>query len=155
MRVATKDCNSQVVENEMILQISAEQYATARRKALYLPEYDCLLLYAAWITNKELRNTIMLPELLAVDTTGGINIEDRMLMIVAGLDNMRRYFPSPRAFLTSECQWVFHFLFSYVFPKLLGQGTVRRIKQVSPIVTQLSQNSCPNVIIRHCTKVLL
>jgi hypothetical protein len=40
-------------------------------------------MYAAWITNKKIHNTIMFPELLAVDTTGDINIEDRMLMIVA------------------------------------------------------------------------
>jgi hypothetical protein len=66
-------------------------------------------------------------------------------MIVAGLDNMRRKFPSLQALLPSEYQWVFHFLFSYVFPKLLGQGTIRRIKQVSPILTQLSLHSCPNV----------
>jgi hypothetical protein len=94
MRVVTKDFNSQVVETEMIPQISAEQYATARRKALYLPESDCLLLYAAWTINKELRNTIMFPELLASDTTGDTNIEDRILMIVAGLGYTRRNFPS-------------------------------------------------------------
>jgi hypothetical protein len=62
MRVVTKEFNSQVVETEMIPQMSAEQYAIACRKALYLPESDSLLLYAAWITNKELRNTIMYPE---------------------------------------------------------------------------------------------
>jgi hypothetical protein len=128
MRVVKKDFNRQVVENEMIAQMSAEQYAIARRKALYLPESDCMLLYAAWITNKELGNAIVYPELLDVDTTGDTNIKDPMLMIVAGLDNMRRNFPSLRAFLPSECQWVFHFSFSYVFPKLLEQGTVRRIK---------------------------
>jgi hypothetical protein len=145
MTVVKKYFNSQVVETEMIPQMSAEQYAIARRKALYLPESDCLLLYAAWITNKELRNTIMYPDLLAVVTTGDTTIEDRMLMIVAGLDNIRNNIPLLRAFLPSECQWVFHFLFSYVFPKLFGQGTVRRIKQVSPIVTQLSQHSWPSV----------
>jgi hypothetical protein len=63
------------------------------------------------------------------------------MMIVVGLDNVRRNYPSLQAFLPSECQWVFHFLFSYVFPKLLGQGTVRRIKQVTRIVTQLIQHS--------------
>jgi hypothetical protein len=103
---------SQVVETEMIPEMSAEQYATARRQALYFPESDCLLLYATWITNKELRNTIMFPELLYVDTTGDINIEDHMLMIVAGLNNTTRNFPSLKAFLPSECQWVFHFSFS-------------------------------------------
>jgi hypothetical protein len=110
----------------MIPQVSADQYAVARRKALYLPESDCLLLYATWIMNKELQNKIMYLELLAVDTTGDTNIEDRMLIIVARLDNMRRNFPSLQAFLPSEFQWVFHFSFSYIFPKLLGQGTVRR-----------------------------
>jgi hypothetical protein len=35
MRVVTKDFNSQVVETEMIPQMSAEQYAISRRKALY------------------------------------------------------------------------------------------------------------------------
>jgi hypothetical protein len=34
MRVVTKDFNSQVVETEMITQMSAEQYTVARRKAL-------------------------------------------------------------------------------------------------------------------------
>jgi hypothetical protein len=87
----------------------------------------------------------MFPELLAVDTTGGTATDDRMLMIVDGLDNARRNFPSLRGFLPSECQWVFHFLFSYVFPKLLGQGINRHIKQASPIVTQLSHHPCTNV----------
>jgi hypothetical protein len=140
MRLVTKDVNSQVVETEMIPQMSAEQYAISRRKAMYLPEHNCMLLYVAWITNKELRNKIMYPEFLSVDTTGDTNIDDRVMMIVDGLDNMRRNFPSLRAFLPSECQWVFHLLLSYVFPKLLGQGTVRHIKQASRIVTQLSQN---------------
>jgi hypothetical protein len=47
MRVMTKDFNSQVVETEMVPNMSAEQYAIARRKALDLPEYDYLLLYEA------------------------------------------------------------------------------------------------------------
>jgi hypothetical protein len=76
MRAVTKDFNSQVVETEMILDMSADQYAKARREALYLPESDCLLLYAAWITNKELQKTIMFPKLLTVETTGDTNIED-------------------------------------------------------------------------------
>jgi hypothetical protein len=71
MRVMIKYFNIQVVETEMVPEMSAEQYTIARRKALYLPESDCLLLYAAWITNKELQNTILFPELLAARTHGG------------------------------------------------------------------------------------
>jgi hypothetical protein len=147
MRVVTKDFNSQVVETEMIPDTSAEQYAKARREAIYLPESDCILLYAACITNKELRDTIMFPELLAVDTTGYTNIEDQMLMVVTGLDNTRRSFLSIRSFLPSEYQWGFHFLFSHVFPKLLGVARIRRKKQVTqiklhPIVTQWLHEVC-------------
>jgi hypothetical protein len=54
MRVMTNKINSKVVETEMVPDMSEEQYAKARRKALYLPESDCLLLYAAWFTNKEI-----------------------------------------------------------------------------------------------------
>jgi hypothetical protein len=67
----TKYFNSQVVQTEMVPEMSAEQCAIARRKAIYLPESDCILLYAAWITKKDLRNTMLFPELLDVDTTGG------------------------------------------------------------------------------------
>jgi hypothetical protein len=37
IRVVTKYFNSQVVETEIITQMSAEQYTIARRKAMYLP----------------------------------------------------------------------------------------------------------------------
>jgi uncharacterized protein YlbG (UPF0298 family) len=76
MRVVTKDFNSHGVETELIPDMSAEQYAEARREVRDLPESDSILLYASWITNKELRNTIMFPEFLAVDTTGDTNNED-------------------------------------------------------------------------------
>jgi hypothetical protein len=150
--VVTKDFNIQVVHTELISDISEEQYANARREALYLPESDCLLLYAAWITNKELRNTIMFQELLAVDTTGDTNSEDGMLMIVTGLENMRRNFPSIRAFVRScllNASGCFIF-FSFVFPILFGGATIRRIKQVTqielhPIVTQWLNDVCINL----------
>jgi uncharacterized protein YlbG (UPF0298 family) len=151
IRVLTKDFNMQVVKNETVPEMSEEQYTISRRKKLYLPESDCLLLYAAWITNKELRNTIFSRSFwLLIPLGGGTSIEDRMLMIVAGLDNIRRNFPSILALLPSEYQWVFPFSFSYVFPKLLGVATIRRIQQatqiqVYAIVTQLIQYLCTNL----------
>jgi hypothetical protein len=60
MRVATKYFNSEVVETEMVPDKSAEQCTIARRKVIYLPEYDLLLLYAACIT-KEPSIFILLP----------------------------------------------------------------------------------------------
>jgi hypothetical protein len=120
----------------MVPDMSAEQYPIAQRKAIYLPESDCILLYAAWnaawITNKELQSTILLPELLDVDTTGDTNTEDLMLMIVAGLENVRRKFPSIRACLPSKCQWV------------MCIKQVTHIKLYA-IVTQLIQYICTNI----------
>jgi hypothetical protein len=54
MRVVMKDFNSQVLKTEVIPKMSASQYDIALRKAIYLTDPDVLLLYAAWITNKEL-----------------------------------------------------------------------------------------------------
>jgi hypothetical protein len=71
MRVMTKDFNSQVVETEMVPEMSAGQYTIAQRKVIYFPEPDCIMLCVSWITNKELQITNLFPELLAVDTTGG------------------------------------------------------------------------------------
>jgi hypothetical protein len=92
------------------------------------------------------------------------NIEDLIVMIVAELDNMRRNFPSIPAFLPSKRQWVFHFLFSYVFPKLLGVATIRRTKQVTQIklyaiVIQSLHYLCTNLTRFifdhiHCSKYL-
>jgi hypothetical protein len=120
----------------MVPEMLEDQYKISGRMAIYLPELDCLLLHAAWITNKELRNTILYPEMLVVGITGGTNIEDHMLMIVAGLENIMRKFPSTRAFLPSECQWVFNFSFSYIFPKPLGIVTTSHTTQVTQINTQ-------------------
>jgi hypothetical protein len=61
-----------------------------------------------------------------------------MLMIVAWLDNMRINCPSIRAFLPSECQWVFHLSLSYVFDKHIGVATISRIKQVPQVKSTTS-----------------
>jgi hypothetical protein len=84
LRVVTKDFNSEVVETELIPDMSAEQYTIAPQKVIYLTESDCIFLYVAWITNKELPNNMLYTELLAVDTMGDTNIEDCMMMIVTG-----------------------------------------------------------------------
>jgi hypothetical protein len=55
----------------MVPEMSAEQHAISPRKAVYLPEFDYVLLYADWITNKELQNTFLFPEFLAAGSTEG------------------------------------------------------------------------------------
>jgi hypothetical protein len=52
--VVAKYFNIKVLEIEMVPDMSAEQYTIALGKVIKSPEYGCLLLYTAWITNKEL-----------------------------------------------------------------------------------------------------
>ena len=110
--------------------MSAEEFALAQRKALWLPESNVLLIYVTWITNSELEYTIKYPESLAVDTTMQTNKEERPLLLTAGIDNTHRNFASVRSFLPSQCAWTFQFTFEHAFPDILGVHTVTRIKQV-------------------------
>jgi hypothetical protein len=68
--------------------------------ALYLPDSDAMLLYCAWCTDEELWMTTINPMM---------NIEDRPLMIVAGMTTKQQTVPFGRAFLPNKCRWVFYF----------------------------------------------
>jgi hypothetical protein len=65
-----------------------------------------------------------------LDTTPMMNIEDRPLMIVAGMETNRKSSPYGGAFLPSEGEWVFDFSMVVVLPLLYGINVIRNIQQV-------------------------
>jgi hypothetical protein len=65
-----------------------------------------------------------------VDVTHGTNSEARPLCVSASIDANMNTFTPIRAFLPSECQWVFHWLWASAIPALLGIETIRRIQLV-------------------------
>ena len=70
------------------------------------------------------------PEILMVDVTHGTNSETRPLCVSASIDANMKTFTPIRAFLPSECQWVFHWLWASAIPSLLGIEAIRRIQLV-------------------------
>jgi hypothetical protein len=55
---------------------TVDDYAQARRHALYLPDYYAMLLYVTWCTNEELWMATMLGYVWTLDNTPMTNIED-------------------------------------------------------------------------------
>ena len=89
-----------------------------------------ILLAFAWVRSDERRLFELYPEILMVDVTHGTNSEARPLFIAASLDANMKTFTPIRAFLPSECQWVFHWLWACAIPSLLGIETIRRTQLV-------------------------
>jgi hypothetical protein len=90
-----------------------------------------MLLYVAWCTNEELRMATMFGFVWTLDATPMKNIEDRPLMIVAGMETNRKSSPFGRAFLPSEDEWVFNFSMVVALPLLHGINVIRNIQQVT------------------------
>jgi len=65
-----------------------------------------------------------------LDVTHDTNSEARPLAVSASIDSYMQTFTPIRAFLPSECQWVFHWLWASAIPSLLGHETIRRIRLV-------------------------
>jgi hypothetical protein len=55
-----------------------------------------------------------------LETTPMTNIEDRPLMIMAGMETNRKSSPFGRAFLPSEGEWVFYFSMVVALPLIYG-----------------------------------
>jgi hypothetical protein len=102
VKMANEENRVEEVDHNYVF--SAEDYAEAHHCALYLPDSDAILLYCAWCIDKELRMATMFGFLFTCDTPLMINIEDRPLMIVAGMPTKRQTVPLGRAFLPNECR---------------------------------------------------
>jgi hypothetical protein len=66
-----------------------------------------------------------------LDTTPMTNIEEKPLMIMAGMETNIKYSPYGRAFLQSEGDWVFDFSMVVELPVLYGINVIRDIQQVT------------------------
>jgi hypothetical protein len=101
------------------------------KSAMKLDDSDAMLLFVAWGSDEDLRYTTMFPKVLSIDTTYGTNRKKRPLLVFAGTDNNRKNFTALRAFLPSECEWVFRYVFEVAIPSLIGEATVERINQIN------------------------
>jgi hypothetical protein len=72
----------------------------------------------------------MFPEVLMGDVTFQTNGEGRPLFVTAAFDAYMNAFTPVRAFLPSECQWVFYWIWRVAIPTLLGRENIARTQLV-------------------------
>lgn len=65
-----------------------------------------------------------------IDVTFSTNNEGRPLGITAAFDSEMKSFTPIRAFLPSECRWVFRWMWSKAIPTLLGRDNISRVQLV-------------------------
>jgi hypothetical protein len=110
-----------------------------------LDDGKTLLLFVAWVTHDDLKFTTMCPEVISFYTTYGTNLERRPLCIGAGTCNSRINFPVFRAFMPSECEWVWMYCYEVALPDLLGKksfhGSSKSIQMATEKSTSLSPSS--------------
>jgi hypothetical protein len=78
--------------------------------AMALDDSEATLLCVDWVSDEDLRHITMFPEVLSIDTSYRTNREKRPLLVFAGTDHNRKNFTAIRAFLPSECEWVFRYV---------------------------------------------
>jgi hypothetical protein len=117
------------------------------KSAMKLDDSDAMLLFVAWGIDEYLRYITMFPEVLSIDTTYGMNREKRPLMVFAGTDNKRKSFTALHAFLPSECEWVFRYVFEFTISSLSGKATVGRINQINTDGDRQIYNPLTNCIL--------
>jgi hypothetical protein len=110
------------------------------KSAMKLDDSDAILLFVAWGSDEDLRYITMFPEVLSIDTTYVTNRENRPLLVFSGTDNSRKHFTALRAFLPSECECVFRYVFEVAIPSLIGKAAVERIKKSTLMVTEKLQS---------------
>ena len=84
-----------------------------------------VMLAVAWSREDERQLFEKFPEILMMDVTFGTNSETRPLCMTAGLDGNMNVFTPVRAFMPSQCQWVFDWIFSTALPRLMGSSLQR------------------------------
>jgi hypothetical protein len=115
--------------------------------AMKLDDSDAMVLYVDWGSDEDLRYITMFPEVLSIDTTYGKDRENRPLLVFAGTDNNRKNFTVLRAFLPSECEWVFRYVFEVAIPSRIGKATVERINQINIDGDSKNYNPITNCIL--------
>jgi hypothetical protein len=89
-----------------------------------------ILLAVIWVREDEKRLFELFPEVLMLDVTFGTNSEGRPLAVTASFDASLKTFSPIRAFLPSECQWVFLWMWTTAIPTLLGHDNINRTQLV-------------------------
>jgi hypothetical protein len=114
-------------EQELCIPIDDPIFLDARetREALRVKNSDQILLAVAWVCDEEKRLFMLFPEVTFWDTAQKTNREKRPIFLAAGKDSRNKTFTYLRAFMPSECTWVFNWLYETAMPALLGASVLK------------------------------
>jgi hypothetical protein len=117
------------------------------KSAMRVDGSDAMLLFVAWGGDEDLRYITMFPEVLSIGTTYGTNREKRHLLVFAGTDNNMKNFTVMRAFLPSECEWVFCYVLEVSILSLIDEATMERINKINTDGDRQIYNPLANCIL--------
>ncbi len=137
---------------------TAEDYAKRVRERLKVPGGK-ILLAVAWTTVDEQRLFNCFPEVICADVTLKTNSERRPLFVFAGKDSNFQTFTAFRAFLPSECRWVFNWLWNTVIREFFPSSALERVRLVitdgdeniyGPLENAIARRILPNCFATLC-----
>ena len=100
------------------------------RIAMSLNDNQKYMMAFAWINPKELFILEAFPEVIMVDTTEKTNNEKRPLLTAGGKDSNGNMFIFLRVFMPNQQSWMFRWVFSVVFPRLIPKHILQNVKIV-------------------------
>lgn len=98
---------------------TAEAFADRTRAALSVGNGDKILLLFATIKKEERAHACRFPEVFFADVTMQTNSERRPMFVLSGKDANNRVFAILRAYMPSQKQWAFDWLWDKAIPTLL------------------------------------
>ena len=108
----------------------ATQVAAQHRRSRGIGPSQDMMVALAYTSPLELRQFRLFHAVLHVDGTSHTNKEQRPLVAVTTKDSRGKMLPILRAFLPSEQAWAFQWLFSSVFPMILGEDMLKRVNMI-------------------------
>lgn len=90
-------------------------------------DHERLMLIFLFASDEEFRLLSMHPEILACDTTFGVERSKKGMFTIAGVDGNNQAFNCGRAYIPNEQTWVFQLLFNHALPRFWGSSICRRV----------------------------
>jgi hypothetical protein len=98
------------------LNVPSLEEATKLHLECGFDDHQKLLLIFLFASDEDFRNLVMHPEVLACNTTFGVEHSKKGMFTIAGLDGNKKAFNCGRAFVPNERTWVFQLLFHNMLP---------------------------------------
>ena len=127
-----EDSSGEIVVDHVVFsdnfQTDLDTFGRTHRDSLRIGNTQKMLIACAWVLPHEIYKFSLFPECLFGDVTAGTNKERRPFFHLCGKDNNNKAFTVLRAWLPSECTWVFHWLNHKVLVSFYSSPILNKIR---------------------------